>query len=274
MGFSKLKEKILGNKTPRPNALGPPSPAEGSGSTTLLPSSPTPFSDGLETLHDCADAVFYIYFVHGLTGDRGETWTARGQAEPWPKILLPPVLGKARILTYGYDAYVMRKSVASTERLIDHATNLINDLATDRASSDAVLRPIVFVVHSLGCIVCKKALLLSRNNPAPHLKNIFHCTKDMIFMGTPHAGSWMAHWASIPASGLGIVKSTNKSLLKSCRQMTSFWKAFKSNSCPWSEISEIVADSSTLPAFLKGCRYLSLEWLSQQPPLHFPAITA
>ncbi|KAH7016317.1 uncharacterized protein B0I36DRAFT_396518 [Microdochium trichocladiopsis] len=32
-------------------------------------------------------------------------------------------------------------------------------------------------------------------------------------MGTPHRGSWMANWARIPASALGIVKSTNKSLL-------------------------------------------------------------
>ena len=33
-------------------------------------------------------------------------------------------------------------------------------------------------------------------------------------MGTPHTGSWMADWAEIPASALGIIKSTNKSLLK------------------------------------------------------------
>jgi len=33
-------------------------------------------------------------------------------------------------------------------------------------------------------------------------------------MGTPHRGSWMADWAKIPASALGLLKSTNKSLLK------------------------------------------------------------
>ena len=33
-------------------------------------------------------------------------------------------------------------------------------------------------------------------------------------MGTPHKGAWMADWANIPASALGLVKSTNKSLLK------------------------------------------------------------
>lgn len=32
-------------------------------------------------------------------------------------------------------------------------------------------------------------------------------------MGTPHKGSWMADWAKIPARTIGLVKSTNKSLL-------------------------------------------------------------
>ncbi|KAM4066692.1 SesB [Hirsutella rhossiliensis] len=113
-----------------------------------------------------------ICFVHGLTGT-----------------LLPPKLRKARILTYGYDAYVVHKSVASTNGLI-------------------------FVAHSLGGLVCKDAILLSRNNPEPHLRGIFDCIEGIVFMGTPHRGSWMADWAKIPASALGILKSTNKSLLK------------------------------------------------------------
>ena len=33
-------------------------------------------------------------------------------------------------------------------------------------------------------------------------------------MGTPHRGSWMADWAKISASALGLVKSTNTSLLQ------------------------------------------------------------
>ena len=32
-------------------------------------------------------------------------------------------------------------------------------------------------------------------------------------MGTPHSGSWMADWAKIPVWGLGVLKSTNRSLL-------------------------------------------------------------
>ncbi|SCO78520.1 uncharacterized protein FRV6_02733 [Fusarium oxysporum] len=155
---------------------------------------------------DCRDATIDICFVHGLT--------ANGQPKPWPETLLPPKLSRSRILTYGYDAYIVRKSVASTNGLMDHATNLLNDLTTDRAGSNASSRPLVFVTHSLGGLVCKEAVLLSRNNTEPHLRSIFNCIKGIIFMGTPHRGSWMADWAKIPASALGRVKSTNKSLLK------------------------------------------------------------
>ncbi|KAL4891316.1 hypothetical protein BDV59DRAFT_183051 [Aspergillus ambiguus] len=152
-------------------------------------SSSPDFPDGVEVLHDCPDATVDICFVHGLTGDRITTWTAQGQYNPWPKTLLPSKLSKARILTYGYDAYVVRKSVPGSNRLIDHATNLLNDLTTDRVLHNAASRPIIFVTHSLGGLVCKKAILSSRNSPDAHLRNIFNCTRGVIFMGTPHKGS-------------------------------------------------------------------------------------
>jgi len=155
-----------------------------------------------------------ICFVHGLTGDRDSTWTASGQSAPWPKTLLPPELDKARILTHGYDAYVVRGSVASANRLVDHATNLLHDLTTNRICCKASRRPLIFIAHSLGGLVCKEAILLSRNNPEHHLRGIFDCTKGIVFMGTPHKGSWMAAWAKIPTSAIGLVKATNKSLLE------------------------------------------------------------
>lgn len=172
------------------------------------------FPDGVKVLHDCPNAAVDVCFVHGLTGNRDSTWTASGQSTPWPETLLPPKLSKARILTYGYDAYIVRKSVASANRLIDHSKNLLTDLTADRACCNASSRPLIFVAHSLGGLVCKEAILLSRNNPEPHLRSIFDCIKGIIFMGTPHKGSWMADWAKIPASAIGLVKSTNKSLLE------------------------------------------------------------
>jgi hypothetical protein len=187
-------------------------PSNPSNPTTSDPS--TPRLDGIKVWHDCPDATIDICFVHGLTGNRDSTWTASKQSTPWPTMLLPPNLPHARLLTWGYNAYVVQASVASKNRLTDHAINLLIDLTNDRASCNASGRPLIFVAHSLGGLVCKEAILLSRNNPELHLCDIFEHTTGIMFMGTPHRGSWMADWMKIPASGLGILKSTNKPLLQ------------------------------------------------------------
>jgi len=181
-----------------------------------LPESPSPttFPDGIEVLYDDPDAIVDICFIHGLTGNRMSTWRARGQSEPWPKALLPQVLSKARVFTYGYDAYIVSKSVASSNRLVDHAMNLLTDLTNDRISSNTSSRPLIFVAHSLGGLVCKEAILISRNNPNTHRREVFNQLKGIIFLGTPHRGSWMADWASVPVSAFGVLKSANKSLLR------------------------------------------------------------
>src|SRR3569833_3045035 len=161
------------------------------------PGAVSSFPDGVKLWHDWPDATVDICFVHGLTGNRESTWTAHGQSVPWPKTLLPPKLPNARLLTYGYDAYIVQKSAVSTNRLIDHASNLHNDL------SNASSRPLIFVVHSLGGLVCKEAILLSQNNPEPHLRGLFDRVIGVVFMGTPHKGAWMAKWAHIPAAARG-----------------------------------------------------------------------
>lgn len=215
---------------------------------TALPDkpSPAPSLDGIEVWHDCPDATVDICFIHGLTGDRNSSWTAPGQPTPWPKTLLPSRLPKARIVTYGYDAYVVRKSVASKNRLIDHATNLIHDLTTDRASCHASSRPIIFVAHSLGGLVCKEAILLSRHSPELHLRAVFDCVIGIIFMSTPHRGAWMADWSRIPAMALGLAKSTNISLLTVLQTDDQFLESIQIGF--WSMMRELQRTGKSLEA--------------------------
>ncbi|KAM0547291.1 hypothetical protein ACHAPJ_010426 [Fusarium lateritium] len=75
-------------------------------------------------------------------------------------------------------------------------------------------RILTYGYDALGGLVCKEAILISRNNPNTHRREVFNQLKGIVFMGTPHKGSWMANWAKIPVSALGLVKSANKSLLK------------------------------------------------------------
>jgi hypothetical protein len=80
-----------------------------------------------------------IVFVHGLTGDREKTWTARSDASPWPHALLPARVTNARILTFGYDAYVADwHGMVSKNRIGDHSMNLLSAIATYRVNDDTV----------------------------------------------------------------------------------------------------------------------------------------
>lgn len=102
----------------------------------------TAFPDGVKVLHECPDAIVDICFLHGLGGNRESTWTAAEQSTPWPGTLLPQQLGKVRVLTYGYNAYAVRRSgPVSLNRLIDHAGNLLTDLSSNRNEANAATRP-------------------------------------------------------------------------------------------------------------------------------------
>ncbi|RFU33775.1 hypothetical protein B7463_g2523, partial [Scytalidium lignicola] len=211
-------DRQVGNQRTSSDAASPalqsPYDSDPSNPTTSDPSPQFLDYEGIKTWHNCPDATIDICFVHGLTGNQDSTWTASKESVPWPTRLLPPKLPRARLLTWGYDAYVVRASVASKNGLMDHAKNLLIDLTNDRDSCGASDRPLIFVAHSLGGLVCKEAILLSRDNPERHLRNVFKHTTGIIFMGTPHRGSWIADWVKIPARGLGVLKSTNKSLLQ------------------------------------------------------------
>jgi hypothetical protein len=173
---------------------------------------------GIEILHEHAKAIVDIVFVHGLTGDRERTWhSVPDRRHPngvlWPKELLPDSIPESRILTFGYDACIFRSGRVPNNRIRDHARDLVNELASVRVSVEERMRPIIFVVHSLGGIVCKDALQISTLTAEPQLQSIALLTRAILFVATPHEGSAIAQWASIPASTLGVITPTNVDLL-------------------------------------------------------------
>ncbi|KAH1912575.1 hypothetical protein KXW47_007498, partial [Aspergillus fumigatus] len=191
-----------------------------SGETPGAPSAKKTFPIGLKLLHEPSEpALVDVIFIHGLTGDRERTWTAKGQIEPWPKTLLPTVLPKARVLAFGYDAYVTGLlDLVSKNRIGNHAKDLLGKLAIYRGRDDTENRPIFFVCHSLGGLVCIDALAMSNASPQPHLKNIVDCTRGVMFLGTPHSGSAMATWAERLATAINLVHETNPKILEVLKQ--------------------------------------------------------
>ncbi|KAK5054034.1 hypothetical protein LTR84_001996 [Exophiala bonariae] len=172
------------------------------------------FPSGIKVLVDPPDATTDIVFVHGITGDRERTWTSPTNAVCWPRDLLPESHPEARILTFGYDAYVVGKSdnIAKLD-ISHHANDLLNALANERQKPTTITRPIIFVAHSLGGLLCKDAIRKSEISGDRHLREIASCTRGIAFIGTPHGGSWLATWAKLPATMLGFVKRTDLSLL-------------------------------------------------------------
>ncbi|KAH8590732.1 hypothetical protein B0O99DRAFT_300172 [Bisporella sp. PMI_857] len=109
------------------------------------------FPSGIKLLYNPEHSVVDIILVHGLTGDYEKTWTAKNAATPWPQSMLPSKIPNARILTFGYDAYIADwRGMVSRNRIGNHSMNLLTSVATFRENDDTNNCPIIFICHSLG----------------------------------------------------------------------------------------------------------------------------
>ncbi|KAM0425245.1 hypothetical protein ACHAPT_009562 [Fusarium lateritium] len=66
----------------------------------------------------------------------------------------------------------------------------------------------------LGGLVCQDALVTAKQRPEPHLQKIFHLTRGIIFLGTPHHGSSLAKWGELASRSVGIMKQTNTEIVQ------------------------------------------------------------
>ncbi|UKZ76322.1 hypothetical protein TrVFT333_004024 [Trichoderma virens FT-333] len=150
------------------------------------------------------DALVDIVLVHGLNGHPGKTWTAKN-GRFWPTDLLPKSLreAKANVLVYGYNADVYtggNDNSASDNFIHQHAQTLVTSLTLYRKSEGTFNNAIIWVCHSLGGILVKRALLYSNDLRAAHhedYRSIFVSTYGVMFLGTPHTGSDAASWAIV-----------------------------------------------------------------------------
>ncbi|MCJ1344417.1 hypothetical protein MMC31_002620, partial [Peltigera leucophlebia] len=157
-----------------------------------------------------------VVAVHGLQGDAYKTWE-HDNGSLWLRDFLPADIPNARIMTFGYDSTVaFSKSVAKIE---DKALELLNHLSARRylAAPGKPARPIVFICHSLGGIVVKKALVLAHDrNSNLDYKDISANTKAIAFLGVPHEGSNTAWWAGFATNLLksfSLGTSTNTAIV-------------------------------------------------------------
>ena len=124
-----------------------------------------------------------IVAIHGLNGDAYNTWTHKNSRNLWLRDELPRDLPGARLYTYGYPSHLLFSK--SKAQIRDYASKLLSCLSIVRVSQEA--RPIIFIAHSLGGIVCKQALILAHQNPL--YSSILQSTIAILFFGTPHRGA-------------------------------------------------------------------------------------
>ncbi|KAH8900374.1 hypothetical protein GQ53DRAFT_835436 [Thozetella sp. PMI_491] len=131
-----------------------------------------------------------IVFIHGINGSPQTTWMYRRGDDsyywPWE---LQNFFGNIRVVTYGYDADIGIGLEKNLVRVQDLANNLIRDLCNIRDQPEIEHRPIIFICHSLGGLVVKKALVYAPQSQFSYERSIGSSVQGLVFFGTPHAGS-------------------------------------------------------------------------------------
>ncbi|KAK4225626.1 Alpha/Beta hydrolase protein [Podospora fimiseda] len=208
-----------------------------------------------------------IVFVHGVNGDKVDTWTWK-DGNPhmfWPQKLLPDTLPKARILSFGYNAKFAKffpetnDTPLAPELTIDHYTNqLLHALRVVREGEEKE-RPIIFVAHSMGGLVVANAL--SGKVAEDVQQTIVDRTIGILFLGTPFLGSSLARYGEMAMVFLGHIINTKSSdlevLKKNSKKLADLNQAFaiflkerdrahdKAPSHLWNDLFVVPAASAT-----------------------------
>ncbi|KAI1179121.1 hypothetical protein F4777DRAFT_19089 [Nemania sp. FL0916] len=138
------------------------------------------------------EAVADLIFVHGLNGGSRSTWskTSNGNNTFWPKDWLPcdNAFGDVRIHTFGYSSGLNHRSILD---IADFAGNLLACIRHCPAmASNDTTGPIIFVGHSMGGLVIKKAYILARQ--ISEYGGLADRIRAMFFLATPHQGAGIA----------------------------------------------------------------------------------
>ncbi|PVF91851.1 hypothetical protein CPB86DRAFT_802509 [Serendipita vermifera] len=175
---------------------------------------------GFKELSPGQNPVVDIVAIHGLDGHRERSWTA-ANGNMWLQDWLPDDIPNARILTYGYDADTNSVTYMPAQNIFCLAENFVHDLILERRNDPKCLifeqskRPIIFLAHSLGGIILKKALVLCHvSNHDPSKRCIRLSTYAILFFGTPHSGANGVDLARWMAKLLSIYRLTDHRMLK------------------------------------------------------------
>ncbi|KAH8896577.1 hypothetical protein GQ53DRAFT_889819 [Thozetella sp. PMI_491] len=144
---------------------------------------------GLQVAYDIDNSVGDLVFVHGLGGSAWKSFSwNRDTSCFWPRWLPSEeeILSKFRILTFGYNSKF--HGAAANLDILDFAKDLLLQLMTAASTNpEHQSRPIIFIVHSMGGLVVKKAYSLGKHDKL--YANLVSRIRGIVFLSTPHRGS-------------------------------------------------------------------------------------
>ncbi|KAL8365148.1 hypothetical protein RB595_004117 [Gaeumannomyces hyphopodioides] len=126
----------------------------------------------------------------------------------WPMRFLPKdTSGAARIHVYEYEGLEHQHGrpksglldIVSAAKLEDQAGRLLGAIITHQENHGE--RPLIFVAHGFGGLICEQALVLAHQGTHELILNL---TWGMILFGTPHFLAGLGEWALISAKTCGI----------------------------------------------------------------------
>ncbi|KAL2061254.1 hypothetical protein VTL71DRAFT_7527, partial [Oculimacula yallundae] len=197
----------------------------------LLPlSNPTPPSLSSPTARQFPVDIIAI---HGITGDAYSTWTDKESSFFWLQDSLPKEFPGARIYSFGYRAEVFLS--LDTGDFETFAGDLLDEIFSTRLSDEEKRRPLIFVCHSMGGIVVKKALNTCQIES--RYKHILDAVSSILFLATPHGGAKPAELlailsklATLPIASLWVGRTRSdliKSLKRNSKQLHTISKEFR-----------------------------------------------
>jgi len=191
---------------------------------------------GLFRLHVPSSAegcIVDIVAVHGLGGDWEETWLDSSTGKMWLRDFIPIQMPKARVFSFGYNsAFAFSHSILDIDGA---ALDLVSRLHDERQDS-AKARPIIFIAHSLGGIIVKRAMNVA-NERSDIWKSVSDSVIGVFFFAVPHRGSSTAFWGDFATV---VVKFATVGTLGN----RSFVKKLKNNS----ETFRLISKAFTQPA--------------------------
>lgn len=151
----------------------------------------------LEPQDDNDPDAIDIVALHGLNGHWEKTWqsdkqNSKGGGPMWLRDFLPQQIPHARIMSFGYDSVLLFSK--STSDVGTFAEQLLESLLSRRMNVPGT-RPIIFICHSLGGIVVKKAIIKAHERDRYH--DLLQSIHGVMFFGTPHRGSSLANWSTV-----------------------------------------------------------------------------